>query len=90
MNVPAGRFRALKVMHEGRYRATDSGFSWTGDIRETYWYAPEARRVVKMEYRDTKGDGATYDQWRDELVSMRLDAGAAPPAVSAPSAKAAR
>lgn len=80
VTVPAGRFRTLKVVHEGRYRATDSGYTWNGSIRETYWYSPEARRVVRMEYRDTKGDGTPYDQWRDELVSMRLAAApAAPP-----------
>lgn len=72
VTVPAGRFRALKVVHEGRYSAVDSGFSWNGDIHEVYWYAPEVRQVVKKEYRDTKGDGAPHDQWRDELVSMRL------------------
>lgn len=90
VSVPAGRFRALKVVHDGTYRAIDSAFPWSGTIQEIYWYAPEARRVVKMEYRDTKGDGSPYDQWRDELVSMRLDPGGALTAVSAPSAKAAR
>ena len=34
--------------------------------------APAARRVVMREYRDTKGDGAPWDQWRDELVAIRL------------------
>lgn len=72
VNVPAGKFRALKVVHEGRYQARDSEFFWTGRIQETYWYAPDARRVVKTEYRDTRGDGTTYDQWRDELMEMRL------------------
>lgn len=72
VTVPAGRFHAIKVVHEGQYRAIDSAFPWSGIIQETYWYAPDARRVVKMEYRDTKGDGGTYDHWRDELVGMRL------------------
>lgn len=71
VSVPAGRFRALKVVHEGRYNAVEAGFAWNGAIREIYWYAPEVRRIVKREYRDTKGDGSTYDQWREDLVSMR-------------------
>jgi hypothetical protein len=35
-------------------------------------YAAAARRVVMRECRDTKGDGSLWDQWRDELVEMRL------------------
>lgn len=72
VRVPAGSFRALRVEHEGLYSATEAGFSWNGKIRETYWYAPEVGRVVMREYRDTKGDGGPWDQWRDELVAMRL------------------
>lgn len=72
VSVPAGSFRALRVEHDGRYTASEGGYSWSGTIRETYWYAPAARRVVMREYRDTKGDGSTWDQWRDELVEMRL------------------
>ncbi len=72
VTVPAGSFRALKVVHRGRYSAKEGFYDWSGRIEETYWYAPEAMRVVKMEYRDTKGDGTVYDQWRDEMTSMRL------------------
>lgn len=72
VRVPAGTFRALRVEHEGRYTASESGFSWSGRIREIYWYAPAAGRAVMREYRDTKGDGSPWDQWRDELVEMRL------------------
>lgn len=69
--VPAGSFHALKVVHKGRY-ATTTGYIWTGGIEETYWYAPSAQRVVKVEYRDTQFDGSTWDKWRDELVEMKL------------------
>ena len=72
VRVPAGTFRALRVEHDGRYRASESGFSWSGKIRETYWFAPSVGRVVMREYRDTKGDGGPWDQWRDELVAIRL------------------
>lgn len=72
VTVPAGSFRALRVEHAGRYTANEGGYSWSGTIRETCWYAPSARRMVMREYRDTKGDGGTWDQWRDELVEMRL------------------
>lgn len=71
ISVPAGGFRALKVVHRGRYRATEGIYTWNGNIFETYWYAPEAGRVVKMEYRDTQANGVTWDWWRDELVAMK-------------------
>lgn len=72
VRVPAGSFRALRVEHEGLYSATESGYSWSGKVRETYWYAPEVGRIVMREYRDTRGDGSPWDQWRDELVAVRL------------------
>lgn len=72
VRVPAGTFRALKVVHTGRYQATAYGFSWSGLIHEAYWYAPAAKRVVRMEYQDTTGSGSKWDHWRDELVTMTI------------------
>jgi hypothetical protein len=68
VTVPAGKYRALRIEHQGTYAALEGGFSWSGTMRETYWYAPAVSRVVMREYRDTKGDGGVWDQWRDELV----------------------
>lgn len=75
VTVPAGTFRALKVVHHGNYDAAMGGTSWPGHIYETYWYAPDAKRVVKMEYRDTQYSGSTWDQWRDELVDLKVFSG---------------
>ncbi|MDP2810620.1 MAG: hypothetical protein Q8O34_10775, partial [Rhodocyclaceae bacterium] len=61
VRVPAGSFRVLKVVHTGRYSASDGGNHWSGAIHETYWYAPDAKRVVRMEYRDTTGSGSIWD-----------------------------
>lgn len=72
VNVPAGSFRALRVEHLGRYEASEGGNQWQGKIQETYWYAPAAGRIVKREYRDTQGNGSTWDQWREELVDLHL------------------
>ena len=72
VRVPAGSFRALRVEHDGRYNASEGGYGWSGKIREIYWYAPAAGRVVMREYRDTKGDGGTWDQWREEMIEWRL------------------
>jgi hypothetical protein len=68
VTVPAGRFRAIRVEHEGRYATTDSGNSWGGRIQEVFWYSPVVRRIVAHEYKDTTGSGAAWDQWRDELM----------------------
>ena len=75
VTVPAGTFRALKVVHHGKYAASLMEYSWPGRISETYWYAPDAKRVVKMEYRDTQYGGSTWDHWRDELVDMKVFSG---------------
>jgi hypothetical protein len=52
--------------------ARQDGMSWQGRISETLWYAPVAARIVRRDYRDTKGDGGVWDQWREELVELRL------------------
>ncbi|MDD5295849.1 MAG: hypothetical protein PHU46_02950 [Rhodocyclaceae bacterium] len=76
VTVPAGTFRTLKVMHRGRYLATYGLFyNWPGYILETYWYAPEVKRVVRMEYQDSQYGGAMYDHWLDELVDYKLLSG---------------
>lgn len=75
VTVPAGTFRTLKVKHHGDYLAASSGATWTGQIHETYWYAPDVKRVVKMEYRDTQYGGSTWDHWRDELVEVKVFSG---------------
>ncbi|MBU0751315.1 MAG: hypothetical protein KJ787_08995 [Gammaproteobacteria bacterium] len=72
VRVAAGTFRALKVVHTGRYLASEQMYSWSGAIHETYWYAPDAKRVVRMEYRDTTGSGSKWDHWRDELVDLTV------------------
>lgn len=72
VKVPAGTFGAMRVNHEGNYSARTNDWSWTGRISETYWYSPEAQRIVKREYQDTNGEGQIWDQWRDELVEIKL------------------
>jgi len=76
VTVPVGTFRALKVTHRGEYHATWGTFyTWSGEIHETYWYAPDAKRVVRMEYRDTQYGGSTWDFLRDELVDFKVFSG---------------
>jgi hypothetical protein len=72
VTVPAGTFKALRIDHSAWYGATENSKMWKGRITETFWYAPSAQRIVAQEYKDTTGRGVTWDQRRDELVSMSL------------------
>lgn len=70
--VPAGQFKALKVVHSGQYtRRTPTGSS-SGIVSEVLWYAPNVKRFVKREYRDTTGAGQTWDHVRDELIEYEV------------------
>lgn len=49
--VPAGRFRALKIVAEGTYQHL--GFSRrSGSTRTVAWYVPEVKRWVKLTHDD--------------------------------------
>jgi hypothetical protein len=67
VTVPAGVFRALKVVVLSRYYGA-GGYS--DDSTLTFWYVPEVNRFVKFDYRDTY-DGAVLA----ELVSYKPSAG---------------
>lgn len=53
VEVPAGKFLALKVQAEGRWQRLDRKSSdWA---RNTVWYVPEVKRWVKSYYEDASG-----------------------------------
>jgi hypothetical protein len=65
IEVPAGKFRALKVQADGTWRRLDRGTSdWA---RNTVWYSPQVRRWVKSLYEDAQGKVG------EELVFYALD-----------------
>jgi len=53
IEVPAGKFLALKVTAEGSWRRLDR--QSTGWARNTTWYVPEVKRWVKNLYEDAQG-----------------------------------
>ena len=53
VEVPAGRFQALKLEAEGRWARLDSNAS--GWARNTVWYVPAVKRWVKTVYEDAQG-----------------------------------
>jgi hypothetical protein len=50
IEVPAGKFRALKVQADGHFRRLDKVTS--DEARNTYWYVPQVKRWVKHVYQD--------------------------------------
>ncbi len=50
VEVPAGKFRALRIEAEGSYRRIDQQYS--GPARNTFWYVPQLKRWVKSAYKD--------------------------------------
>jgi hypothetical protein len=50
VEVPAGRFRALKVQADGHFRRLDRPAS--DKAFNTYWYVPRVKRWVKHVYHD--------------------------------------
>lgn len=70
--VPAGQFKALKVVHSGHYTRSTAMSSWSGVVSEVFWYAPNVKRFVKREYRDTIGSGQTWEHVSDELIEYEV------------------
>ncbi len=67
VEVPAGKFKALKVVHSGFYNSKTNTGAWTGRSEETVWYSPDVKKFVKSVYLDPGGD-----QRRTELVEYEV------------------
>jgi hypothetical protein len=51
VEVPAGKFRALKVESEGSFQRLDKSIA--GTAKEVVWYVPEVKRFVKWTFENT-------------------------------------
>jgi hypothetical protein len=68
VTVPAGTFMAFRIEYKGSYSMTDARhMQWTGEVNDTYWYAPEVKADV-MHSRESHGRNGG-DRWRNELTS---------------------
>lgn len=65
VDVPAGKFKALKIEHYNNYVGTDGQNSWTGSSVETFWYIAEIKRFAKIEFVDRNRGG---DRTTTELI----------------------
>jgi len=70
VEVPAGKFRALKVVSEGTVQRSDR--PRPGDVSETVWYVPEVRRYVKWRYESRNRIGPVQS-WQFELAAYLLE-----------------
>ncbi|HSA88394.1 MAG TPA: hypothetical protein VLF42_00690 [Burkholderiales bacterium] len=72
--VPAGKFRALKIVSEGRFQRLETS-TLSGTSRNVIWYVPQVKRWVKLTRetrplaRKSKGRG---EHAGEELVTYRL------------------
>lgn len=72
VTVPAGTFQAFKLQFEGSYNgsARVGTGSWTGSRKETVWYSPEAKRMVKSQWEERSKN--YYNAEVNELKSLKL------------------
>ena len=70
VEVPAGRYKALKIEGEGEYQRQDVFAA--GRMRWQIWYAPEARRWVRFTYEDTDSRGQASQRFTEELIELKL------------------
>lgn len=81
--VPAGKFRAYRIVANGWVKEKSVINTVGGDIRatETIWYAPAAKRVVKFSGKHLKWIPAEYiETWSlaFELKSYKLESPSSP------------
>jgi hypothetical protein len=71
--VPAGKFRALKVISEGRFQRLDHPLG--GSSRNVIWYVPEIRRWAKLTLENRPFSGKAKGKGEhigEELVDYKL------------------
>ncbi len=72
VTVPAGTFQTFKIEAEGTFTTHAGSRSWTGSHKDTLWYAPEVKRPVKREFRQSAPGNNSYEQLTNELLSFEL------------------
>ena len=74
--VPAGNYRALRLEIRGTRRTSAANYA-RGDIVERFefiaWYAPDARRYVKLQHKSWSGLNRQLGDEMVELLEYRTD-----------------
>jgi hypothetical protein len=73
IEVPAGKFRALKVVSEGYFQRIDNTFV-AGTSRNVIWYVPEVKRWAKitLEIRPQGGRSRAGEFTGEELLGYKV------------------
>jgi hypothetical protein len=72
VTVPAGTFQTLRIEYDGTFASTQGSRSWTGSRKETMWYAPQAKRLVKREFEQSVPANNSLEHHVIELISFKL------------------
>ena len=72
VKVPAGEFKAIRVVHEGTRMLNARDGVFGSPTYEVLWYAPEVKSYVRREYRNKDAKGALANQFREELVEFTV------------------
>ena len=72
ITVPAGRFRALKIVSEGHFQRIDNT-RISGTSRNVIWYVPEVKRWVKITLENRPQTGRGGGEFTgEELVGYKV------------------
>jgi len=69
--VPAGKFKALKIVVEGGYIRVD-GNRLRGRYTSTGWYSPSVKNYVRFDSIDYDFTGRPYNKYTLELTQYKL------------------
>ena len=69
--VPAGKFRALKIVSEGQFRRIDNT-TLSGTARNVIWYVPEVKRWVKSTFENESPRKGRLEYSGEELVAFEV------------------
>lgn len=72
VTVPAGTFQTLKVEANGTFASREGLRSWTGSHKDTVWYAPDVKRVVKRDFEQSAPANNFQEHHVVELLSFKL------------------
>jgi len=78
VKVPAGTFRAMKLTYDGHwdlsisYRSGGGFGAPGGPVKQTAWYVPEVKRLVRLERKSWRGAKLGVDEV-EELVAYHVE-----------------
>jgi len=73
VSVPAGRFRALRIQLSGKLVRPSFAYGQSGRFELVVWYAPAAKRIVRLEHKTWDTSGSPKRNGHDvvELISFQ-------------------